>query len=237
MDKERINLLKKLEKTLQYRFEDKSLLSTALTHRSFINENASYSFSDNERLEFLGDAVLGLCVSDILVKKFSDLAEGQLSKLRSHLVNESFLAGLAIDFNIGDYLLLGHGEERSGGRGKISLLANCMEAVIGAIYMDSDFKKAHSFVKRIISPSLHSKSSLLQYMDYKTALQEYCQDKYKTKPVYTIVRTQGPEHAMTFEARVNIPGFAVHKGQGKSKKEAEKNAAQNAWIILHNETR
>ena len=235
LDKERLNILKALGKRLNYRFRDISLLSLALTHRSYVNENPHLSASDNERFEFLGDAVLGLCVSDLLTKQYTDFSEGALSKIRASLVNVKRLAILAQNLQIGNCLLLGHGEEKSGGRAKDSLLANTLEAIIAAIYRDSNFEKVNSIVKILIEPFLKDATSHYQYFDYKTALQEFCQKRYKTPPVYTLTSSHGPEHSIIFEVEVSIAGKTTQTGKGKNKKEAEKQAAKKAWEILQDE--
>lgn len=235
LDKDRLEILHGLEKRLAYRFRDITLLSTALTHRSYVNENPQLTFSDNERFEFLGDAVLGVCVSDMLIKKYDDFSEGTLSKIRAALVNEKPLARLAHNLQIGGCLLLGRGEETSGGRTKDSLLANALEAVIASVYLDSNFNKAKNAVNKLIEPLLKDDSITFKYFDYKTALQEFCQKRYKTAPVYTIVDSCGPDHAKTFAVKVIIADKTTQVGSGKSKKEAEKQAAQKAWEILQDE--
>jgi len=224
-----------LEKRLSHNFRNITLLETALTHRSYVNENPQLAVADNERYEFLGDAVLGVCISDLLIKKYSDFSEGTLSKIRAAIVNEKPLAELARNLEIGNCLLLGKGEEISGGRSKDSLLANAFEAVIAAIYLDAGFAKTKSLLKKLMGPFLNDDSMHSQYFDYKTALQEFCQKKYKAAPVYKIVDSCGPDHAKTFEVEVSIGGKVIHAGSGKSKKEAEKQAAKKAWQELHNE--
>jgi ribonuclease-3 len=235
LDKDRLEILHGLEKRLAYRFRDITLLSTALTHRSYVNENSQLAFSDNERFEFLGDTVLGVCVSDMLIKKYGDFSEGTLSKIRASLVNEKPLAKIACDLNIGDCLLLGHGEENSGGRAKDSLLANALEAVIASVYLDSNFNKAKNAVNKLIEPLLKDDSITFKYFDYKTALQELCQKRYKITPIYTLIDSHGPEHAITFEVKVTIADKTTQIGSGKNKKDAEKQAAQKAWEILQDE--
>jgi ribonuclease III len=237
LDKKRLDILKALEKKLKYRFHDISLLSIALTHRSYVNENPHLSVSDNERFEFLGDAVLGLCVSNLLIKKYSDFSEGTLSKIRASLVNEKLLARIAQDLKIGDYLLLGHGEENSGGRAKDSLLANALEAVIASVYLDFNFNKAENAVNKLIEPLLKDDSITFKYFDYKTALQEFCQKRYKITPFYTLIDSHGPEHEITFEVKVTITDKTTQIGSGKNKKDAEKQAAQKAWEVLQNENK
>jgi ribonuclease III len=227
--------LAELQEKLSYVFRDATLLSTALTHRSYVNENPQSGGEDNERLEFLGDAVLGLCVSDLLMKKHPDFDEGTLSKIRSALVNEKPLADLALQLGLGDCLLLGRGEEHSGGRAKESLLANALEAVIAAIYLDSSFSKTKTLLRRLMKPMMKDEAIAAQSPDYKTALQELCQKKYKTAPIYTLLAESGPEHEKIFEMEVVIGDDIRKIGCGRSKKEAQKQAAQKAWESLHRE--
>ncbi len=192
MNNDRLKRLTALQEKLHYTFRNMDLLSTALTHRSYVNENPQLGASDNERLEFLGDAVLGLCVSDLLMKKHADFDEGTLSKIRSLLVNEKPLADLAAKLGLGDCLLLGRGEEHSGGRAKESLLANALEAVIAAIYLDSSFSKTRTILKKLMKPLLNDEALNAQCFDYKTALQELCQKKYKSAPLYTLLDVKRP---------------------------------------------
>ncbi len=156
MKEERLQDLKELEAYIGYRFDDRGLLDNALTHRSFVNENSALPCKDNERLEFLGDAVLELTVSDMLMKKFPDYAEGELSKLRASVVNEQPLATLARRFRIGEFLLLGKGEEASGGRTKSSLLANAFESVVAALYLDGGFDRTAAFIGRLFEPLIEA---------------------------------------------------------------------------------
>jgi ribonuclease III len=232
MDENRLKYLQDLEERLNYRFRDIDLLSIALTHRSYVNENPYPPLADNERFEFLGDAVLGLCVSDLLINKYVDFSEGTLSKIRAGIVNEKPLAELASSLQLGDCLLLGKGEENSGGRAKYSLLANSLEAVIAAIYLDSGFNEVKTVLEIILAPLLEDSVLLSQNFDYKTALQEFCQKRYKIAPVYTIIDSSGPDHAKIFEVQVTVADKMPQTGYGKSKKEAEKQAAQKAWEIL-----
>jgi len=232
MDENRLKYLQDLEERLNYRFRDIDLLSIALTHRSYVNENPDPPLADNERFEFLGDAVLGLCVSDLLINKYVDFSEGTLSKIRAGIVNEKPLAELASSLQLGDCLLLGKGEENSGGRAKDSLLANSLEAVIAAIYLDSGFNEVKTVLEIILAPLLEDSVLLSQNFDYKTALQEFCQKRYKIAPVYTIIDSSGPDHAKIFEVQVTVADKMPQTGYGKSKKEAEKQAAQKAWEIL-----
>jgi len=235
MSRNRLQQLAALQEKLRYTFRNVDLLSTALTHRSYVNENPQLNMSDNERLEFLGDAVLGLGVSDLLMKKHADFDEGALSKIRSLMVNEKPLADLAVKLGLGECLLLGKGEEHSGGRAKESLLANALEAVIAAIYLDSSFSKTKTFLKQLMKPLLDDETLNAQCFDYKTALQELCQKKYKSAPLYTVLDSSGPDHDKTFEVEVAAGDEIRHIGRGKSKKDAQKQAAQKAWESLHSE--
>lgn len=232
MDKNRLEYLQDLEERLNYKFRDIGLLSIALTHRSYVNENPSPPLADNERFEFLGDAVLGLCVSDLLINKYVDFSEGTLSKIRAGIVNEKPLAELALKLQLGDCLLLGKGEENSGGRTKDSILANSLEAVIASIYLDSGFNETRTILRILLAPLLEDNQLLSQNLDYKTALQEFCQKRYKITPVYTIIDSSGPDHAKFFEVQVTVADKMPQTGYGKSKKEAQKHAAQKAWEIL-----
>ncbi len=230
-----MKILNDLEKRLGYRFSDINLLFTALTHSSYVNENQQPVISSNERFEFLGDSVLGVCVSDMLVKKYINSAEGDLTKIRAALVNEKNLAWLARDLKIGDCLLIGRGEENAGSRDKDSFLADAFEAVVAAVYLDSDFGKIKDFLIKLIEPLLEKDKLSDDYFDYKTALQEFCHERYKTTPIYQLINSTGPEHAKIFEVRVIIANKLMENGCGKSKKEAEKLAARRAWVKLHNE--
>ncbi len=233
MNAERKKQLAAVENKLHYTFEHPGLLSTALTHRSYVNENPDLVKSDNERLEFLGDAVLGLCVSDLLIRKYPDVNEGVLTKMRSGLVNEKPLADLAASLHLGDALLLGKGEALSGGRDKESLLANAFEAVIAAVYLDAGFAKANSLIKKIMKPLQDDESLAAECFDYKTALQEFCQKRFKTAPLYTLIDTHGPDHARVFDVEVALGEDLREVGRGTSKKDAQKQAAQKAWERLH----
>ncbi len=235
MDESRREVLKKLEERLDYRFRDVDLLVTALTHRSYVNENRQPGVSDNERLEFLGDSVLGLCVSDLLIKKYVDGSEGDLTKMRSVLVGEKNLAQLARELQIGNCLLIGRGEENAGSRARDSFLANAFEAVVAAVYLDSGYENVRAVVKKLIEPFLEKETLPSDYFDYKTLLQEFCQRKFKTIPMYLLADTSGPEHAKVFEVKVVIVGKLTAIGTGTSKKEAEKQAAQKAWKILQDD--
>jgi ribonuclease III len=235
MDQDRLEILHKLEKKLSYSFHDIGLLSTSLTHRSYVNENQQSGVSDNERFEFLGDSILGACVSDLIIKKYSGLSEGDLTKIRSVLVCEESLAEIARHLQMGDCLLIGRGEENAGSRNKESFLANALEAVVAALYLDSDYNNVKDIINELFKPLLEKDNLKTDYSDYKTALQELCQKKYKTTPMYMVVDSSGPEHAKVFEVRIVIINKLTEYGRGKSKKEAEKQAAQKALDILQHE--
>jgi ribonuclease III len=235
MDQYRLEILHNLEERLSYNFRDVNLLSTSLTHRSYVNENQQSGISDNERFEFLGDSVLGACVSDLIIKKYASSSEGDLTKIRAVLVCEESLAKIARDLHIGDCLLIGRGEENAGSRTKESFLANAFEAVVASVYLDSDFNNVKDVITKLIEPMLEDDNLPSDYSDYKTALQEYCQKRYKTTPLYMVTDSTGPEHAKIFEVRVVIVNKLTEYGRGKSKKEAEKQAAQKALETLQNE--
>lgn len=229
---ERLDFLRKLEAQMNYRFHDLAGLNHALVHRSYVNENPSEVCPDNERLEFLGDAVLGLCVSDLLMKSYPDFAEGKLSKLRSSIVNEQSLAELACKLSIGDYLLLGRGEEMSGGRSKPSLLSDAFEAVVAAVYLDGGFQEALNFIGNLFMPLIESEDHDFIFNDYKTALQELTQSRFKKIPKYILMSESGPDHDKCFEINLTVAGIISTSGKGKSKKEAEQRAAKHALRFL-----
>jgi ribonuclease III len=232
MNREREQALRELEIALGCRFTNLTLLDNALTHRSFVNENSGQPCRDNERLEFLGDAVLELTVSDLLMRKFPDHAEGELSKLRASIVNEKPLAALARRFRFGEYLLLGRGEEASDGRAKPSLLANAFESVVAALYLDGGYDAAAAFVVRLCEPLLRDEDPAGLYRDFKTAVQEICQNRFREVPRYTVLSESGPDHDKRFETGLFIGERVIATGTGRSKKEAEQQAAQRALKVL-----
>lgn len=232
MDGQRAQILKGLEKRLGWHFTDITLLDNALTHRSFVNENTTLDCRDNERLEFLGDAVLELTISDILMKRFPDHSEGQLSKLRASVVNEQPLAELARRFALGEHLLLGKGEEGSGGRLKPSLLANAFESVIAAMFLDGGFDRTAAFIGGLFGPLLEKSDLSTIYRDYKTAAQELCQVLFREMPRYTVISETGPDHDKRFEMSLVIGEQVIATGTGRSKKDAEQQAARIAMEKL-----
>jgi ribonuclease-3 len=205
------------------------LLERALTHRSFAYENGG--LPTNERLEFLGDAVLQLIVTDTLYRKHPDLAEGQLAKLRAAVVQMRALAGVARDLRLGAYVQLGRGEEGTGGRDKPSILADTLEAVIGAVYLDHGLGDAGRLVHRLFDPVIATSAQLGAGLDWKTSLQELAAAEFLGVPEYR-VEESGPDHQKTFRATVRVAGRTYGSGEGKSKKEAEQQAAEAAYTAI-----
>lgn len=227
LDQKRIQELAEVEKNLEYQFRDKELLNQALYHSSYANESVNRDLS-NERLEFLGDAVVGLIVSDMLYKKYKDFQEGDMTKIRSKLVCEPSFAHMARKLNLGNYLKMGKGEELSGGRDRNSILADAFEAVIAAIYLDSGFNGTQIYFEAVLEEELLKyleKSTSIR--DYKTVLQEYFQKTGKQLK-YIIDKEIGPEHDKEFYASVLNSKDVIGTGQGKNKKSAEQEAAKNA---------
>jgi ribonuclease III len=232
MNEERAARLKALEDILDYRFRDETLLNHALIHRSYTNEFSYLDGKNNERLEFLGDAVLDLCVSDLLMQYFPDETEGRLSKRRAACVNERSLAEIARRFHLGECLLLGKGEELSGGRSKASLLANAFEAVLAAIYIDGGFDRVSAFLRRLFANLVKEGMGDILYTDHKTILQEACQLRFREPPRYTVIRESGPDHDKTFDVRLDVADRMTAFGTGKNRKEAEQAAAKKALECL-----
>jgi len=217
-----------LQGFLNHSFQKLSLLEEAITHKSFLNEFKESSSPDNERLEFLGDAVLDLVISEYLISHFPSSHEGELSKRKSRIVSEPFLASVAHRWELGSFIRLGRGEELTGGREKDSILANTLEAIIAAIYLDGGLEKVRSFILATfdldqLHSGLHSSSK-----DYKSELQEFSQKKYEVLPVYQLVGEAGPDHCKEFEVELRIKGTLYGQGRGRSKKEAEQQAAKFA---------
>jgi ribonuclease III len=225
--------LESLQSSISYLFNDINLLMQAMTHRSFVNEQSGSVWNHNERLEFLGDAVLNLSLTTMLLNHYPDLPEGHLSKIRAGQVNEKSLAVLSSHLGLGGYLLMGKGEERTGGREKPSILADTLEAVLGAIYLDGGFDAALSFVQRLFQ-SRFENASTFSTQDYKTLLQEYCQGELKTVPEYKVFREEGPDHKKIFFVEVIIQGQVISIGKGRTKKDAQQKAAEKAFGLLEN---
>jgi ribonuclease III len=222
-----------LERSVGAAFEDDELRTTALTHRSFAFENGLDV--NNERLEFLGDAVLGLVVTDMAYRRFPDMAEGELAKLRASIVNMSSLAEVARGLGLGRALRLGKGEEMSGGRDKASILADALEAMLGAVYLDRGLTVATDFIQRLFGPRMTAYARGEGDRDYKTILQELASQDLRSLPEYRIAE-RGPDHQKEFTATVFLAGKPWGTGTGRSKKEAEQQAAHEAWRRLVDET-
>lgn len=222
-----------LEEALGYVFEDETLLLEALTHRSFANEQRDRSLADNEKLEFLGDAVLGLTAAHLLHEAFPNATEGELTRRRADLVCEATLAELATEIGIGDALRLGKGEARSGGRSKPRLLASGFEAVVGALYLDGG-SKALSVCSRLLRERVPGSSP--GTWDFKSRIQEHVQARGSASPSYAILRSEGPDHRPRFVAAVSVDGEVVAEGEGWSKLEAEQAAARRALQELGDES-
>lgn len=218
--------IKKLKKDLSISFHRDKLLMQAFTHSSYVNEHQRNRLSDNERLEFLGDAVLELAVSDYLYKKYQDMSEGELTKLRANIVCEESLHHFAEILQFQDYVLLGKGEERTGGRMRQALLADVFEAFLGALYIDQGMPVCQQFLEEHIFPHITS-DAFSHVMDYKTKLQELVQKQKGSKIHYEIIAESGPSHEKEFKAQVKVNDQACAVGSGRTKKEAEQKAAEH----------
>ncbi len=216
-----------LENELNIKFHDHSLIKQAFTHSSYVNEHRKTVFSDNERLEFLGDAVLELGVSQYLFRKNQDMPEGEMTKLRAAIVCEPSLMNFAVELNFGEFLLLGKGEEMTGGRERPAILADVFEAFLGALYLDQGFDEALRFLKEHVFPKINT-GAFSHAMDYKSQLQELIQQNKNQTIEYKIVEEKGPSHNREFVAHAVIKGNKAGEGTGRTKKEAEQRAAKYA---------
>lgn len=230
-----MKLIEELCKKLGYDFTGMEILEEALRHSSYVNENRDLKLRDNERLEFLGDAVLDLAISHILMDKFSDLREGDLSKYRATIVNESGLCKVAKGLELGEYILLGKGEEMTDGREKPSILANTMESVLGALYLDAGFERTRDIIGHLFAPLISNIKSKKSSYDYKSMLQEHTQNILKILPEYVLIDENGLPHNKTFRVAVKIGEQLMAEGIGRSKKEAEQKAAREAFYCLLNQ--
>ena len=223
--------MKELEKKINYTFKNSELLKNALTHSSYANENRAEGISSNERLEFLGDSVLGFVTAKHLYSMQPTLSEGKMTRLRAELVCEQSLHGVALDLDLGRYLRMGHGEEKNGGRTRPSILADAVEAVIAAMFLDGGIAAPESFIERmILSPeSIEAHHAA----DYKTELQELVQQKSGQVLTYAPTGESGPDHAKVFSASVSLNGEVIGEGSGRTKKEAEQAAACQALKKLN----
>jgi len=221
----------RLQERLGYHFGDRSLLIQALTHRSHGHENAPekpIALRDNERFEFLGDAILDLIISDILLETYPECKEGQLSKMRAAVVNEKTLAEIAKGLRLSECLLLGKGEQHTGGAFKPSILSSAFEALISSIYLDGGFSAVYPVVRNLFSHYFQPEEDISAFYDHKTRLQEMVQARWKFTPKYRLLSAKGPDHAKIFEVQVELNGNIVSAATGTSKKEAEQNAAKQA---------
>jgi len=227
-------MIKDLENAIGYRFRNIQLLRNALTHSSYANERWHNSLLSNERLEFLGDSILGMLVAEYLYRSFPDRPEGELTRMRADMVCEHTLAAVANKIGLGQHLLLGHGEERLGGRSRESILADAVESVIAACFLDGGVEAALGFVKQFILVEVPV--TRLNNMDYKTALQEQVQQKKNQVLSYALVGQSGPDHDKQFDVTVSLNGEVVGSGSGRSKKRAEQMAAKAAMEKLFPES-
>ena len=221
--------LEKLAEKIGYKFADKSLLETAMRHSSWTAENVG--FESNERLECLGDSVIGFVVADTMYRRYPDFDEGKLTDLRKIVVNMNALSRVATQLGLGEFILLGRGEEAGGGREKTSILANALEAVFAAVYLDSDAMSAYALVRSLLSESIDEALAALKQLDAKSQLQELCSRLDNPMPEYRVT-DEGPDHAKTFYAAVYIGNDWMGAGSGRSKKVAEELAAQQAFATL-----
>lgn len=229
-----VNKFGKLQEQLGIHFQDGNLLKQAFTHSSYVNEHPEKRRHDNERLEFLGDAVLELTVSHYLFNRFPSMNEGEMTKLRASVVCEPSLVIFANELHFGEYILLGKGEEMTGGRTRPALLADVFEAFIGAFYLDKGLKAVVSFLEKVVFPKI-DEGLFSSTADYKSKLQEYVQKRTSGVLEYTILDERGPAHDKEFVSSVSLNSKALGTGKGRSKKEAEQQAAQTALSNLQKE--
>ena len=224
-------MLNALEERLEYQFHDLALLDTALTHTSYVKGDERAS-AHNERLEFMGDAVLELCTSEYLFTRFPDSDEGAMTRLRAQAVCESALYEVAKDYGFGRLLLLGRGEDHSGGREKPSILSDAVEAVIGALYIDGGMEVAKRFIMRFVHKSVEDAMAGRLIKDHKTMLQEYVQKHHMGQIAYELIGSSGPDHNKTFSMRVLVAGETAGTGEGRTKQEAGQQAARAALVEI-----
>lgn len=222
------SLINELEDLINIKFNDKYLLQRALTHKSFANENAELNLRDNERLEFLGDSVLSISISTYIFHNFPNYPEGELAKMRAVIVSAPVLAQKGKEMGIGSFLLLGKGEEATGGRNRESILADAMEALFGAIYLDQGFNVTMDFIINLFKDIIEIVKDGEYIQDYKTMLQEIIQKNGDSRPIYNVIEERGPDHNKTFRVVVKFNNQIMGSGSGTSKKEAEQKAARKA---------
>lgn len=232
MDAERQIELSEVCRLLGASFNDKLLLDTALTHRSYVHEASDHEGGDYERLEFLGDAVLELALSHLLVERFPSLGAGDLSKIRAAAVNKKSLSLLARELGLGHYVRLSRGEKLTAGREKSSILSDVFESVIGAMYLDQGFDAALSFVREQFKDIFKGRTDRILTFDYKTRLQELTQAEFRATPNYRLVSATGPDHDKIFVVEISVNSRILGSGSGRTKKDAEQSAAQSAFLEL-----
>jgi len=223
-----MSTLTELQEVIGFPFDDDSLLREALVHRSYLNENPSFPSADNQRLEFLGDALLDFVAGDYLYRRYPKMREGELTSLRAGLVKEETLARFAQALGLGRYLYLGRGEEESGGRERPSLLADAFEALVGALYLDGGLKPAESFILRFLEPETEQIVAQGELRDYKSLLQEEAQRRFQSTPLYRTIDERGPDHNKVFTVEVLIEEELCGRGEGTTKQAAEQEAARQA---------
>lgn len=225
--------LNEFEEKISYKFKNKKNIVLALTHSSYANENRNEKLTSNERLEFLGDAVLNIIISEAIYSNYPNLSEGQLTKVRANVVCEQSLVKCSNNIEVGKFLLLGKGEDLSGGRTRTSILSDAFEAVIGAVYLDGGMKNVKAFVHQQMDHLIKDSVLGIIFLDYKTQFQEIIQKDGEKKIVYEILEENGPDHDKEFVAQVKVMERVVGKGKGKSKKEAEQAAAKAALETIN----
>ena len=228
LKKEKDLMLKDLENKLDYKFKNRDILQEALTHPSFQNIKLNNKTTNNQRLEFLGDAVLDLIVTEHLYRKLISFSEGKLTKIKSIIVSKDTLAKWAIHLSLGKYILLGKGEDLTGGRKKLSILADCFEALLGAMYLDSGIIKTKKIILSLIKEEIELIIKGKYEEDFKTLLQEISQKKMKCLPEYRLIKEKGPDHKKIFCIEVRLKKVTYGTGDGENKKEAEQDAAKDA---------
>jgi ribonuclease III len=234
INQERLRELEEFQNRIGYRFQEPLLLHRALTHKSYIDEEGE-RVRNNEQMEFLGDAVIDLIIRDYSLKRFPDRSEGELSKMRSAVASETTLSHIARRMEVGKYILMGKGEESSGGRKKRSLLTNAFEAVAAAVYLDGGFERSYHVILSFLRQDIERLSLAAHHDDYKSALQEYTQSRLGSVPHYRVVSEEGPDHKKTFLVELTIGGRSLGSGRGRSKKVAEQKAAREALDRLLDE--
>ena len=235
LSKQEIKNLKQFQKKIRYKFRSIKYLHHALIHSSYVNENPELNLTNNETLEFLGDAVLGLIITEYLYKQFTDYSEGKLSIIKSMLVNEQTLAELSKNFELGDFIYLGKGENKESTRGRASILSNTLEALIAAVYLDAGYKAVNKFIHRLYLSKFKEIPGMELRGSYKNRLQQYTQAEYGSIPVYEIISEIGPSHKKIYEVNVSFQDKVRGYGKGTSKKRAEQNAARDALEKLGTE--